>query len=178
MTKRGDARRFAGGRLAHGACRPLIRNDRGGAVSEVSEGSKVVVAAHFVILSGEKRRVLKNGLSENMRTESKDLSDAKYKNSLPLEWKVPRKDGGWLPQRDERECTIVRPLVSSSRAKPSIFLAGGKTVPMRKSVIPSRMKYGVYRSPHFFCLTGVQRRFLASLEMTIRGKRYSHFPPI
>ena len=40
-------------------------------------------AAHFVILSGEKGRVLKNGLSENMRTESKDLSAAKYKNSLP-----------------------------------------------------------------------------------------------
>ena len=39
-------------------------------------------AAHFVILSGEKGRVLKNGLSENMRTESKDLSAAKYKNSL------------------------------------------------------------------------------------------------
>ena len=41
-------------------------------------------AAHFVILSGEKCRVFKNGLSENMRTESKDLSAAKYKNSLPL----------------------------------------------------------------------------------------------
>ena len=40
-------------------------------------------AVHFVILSGEKGRVLKNGLSENMRTESKDLSVAKYKNSLP-----------------------------------------------------------------------------------------------
>ena len=40
-------------------------------------------AAHFIILSGEKGRVLKNGLSENMRTESKDLSAAKYKNSLP-----------------------------------------------------------------------------------------------
>ena len=175
MTKRGEVRRFAGGRLAHGACRPLIGNDRGGAGSEGSKGGG---AAHFVILSGEKRRVLKNGLSENMRTESKDLSAAKYKNSLPLEGKVPRKDGGWLPQRDERECTIVRPLVSSSRAQPSIFLAGGKTVPMRKSVIPSRMKYGVYRSSHTLRFTGVQGRFLASLEMTIRGKRYSHFPPI
>ena len=50
-------------------------------------------AAHFVILSGEKGRVLKNGLSENMRTESKDLSAAKYKNSLPLEGKVPRRGG-------------------------------------------------------------------------------------
>ena len=48
---------------------------------------------------------------------------------------------------------------------------------MRKSVIPSRMEYGVYRSPHIFCLTGVQERFLATLEMTIRGRRYSHFPP-
>ena len=47
--------------------------------SKGSEGG----AAHFVILSGEKRRVFKNGLSENMRTESKDLSAAKYKNSLP-----------------------------------------------------------------------------------------------
>ena len=33
-------------------------------------------AVHFVILSGEKRRMLKNGLSEIMRTESKDLSAA------------------------------------------------------------------------------------------------------
>jgi len=40
---------------------------------------------------------------------------------------------------------------------------------MRKSVIPSRMEYGVSLSPHTFCLTGVQGRFLASLEMTIRG---------
>ena len=50
-------------------------------------------AAHFVILSGEKGRVLKNGLSENLKTESKDLSAAKYKNSLPLEGKVPRRGG-------------------------------------------------------------------------------------
>ena len=39
MTKRGDARRFAGGRLAHGVCHPLIENDRGGAGSEGSMGS-------------------------------------------------------------------------------------------------------------------------------------------
>ena len=35
-------------------------------------------AAHFVILSGEKHRMLKNALSENMRTESKDLSAAEF----------------------------------------------------------------------------------------------------
>ena len=83
MTKRGDARRFAGGRLTHGACRPLIGNDRGEAVSEGSKGSKGGGAAHFVILSGGKRRVLKNGLSENMRTESKDLSAASIYEAMP-----------------------------------------------------------------------------------------------
>ena len=31
---------------------------------------------------------------------------------------MPRRGGGWLSQRDERKCTIVRPLVSSSRAQP------------------------------------------------------------
>ena len=57
------------------------------------KGFKGGGVAHFVILNGEKGRVLKNGLSENMRTESKDLSAAKYKNSLPLEGKVPRRGG-------------------------------------------------------------------------------------
>ena len=57
------------------------------------KGFKGGGVAHFVILSGEKGRVLKNGLSENMRTESKVLSAAKYKNSLPLEGKVPRRGG-------------------------------------------------------------------------------------
>ena len=34
-------------------------------------------------------------------------------------WKeVPRRGGGWLPQRDEGEYTIVRPPVSSSRVQP------------------------------------------------------------
>ena len=88
-------------------------------------------------------------------------------------WKeVPRRGGGWLPQRDETKSEIAHPPVSSSRAQPSIFLAGGKTVHMRKSVIPSPMKYGVYRSSHTLRFTGVQGRFLASLEMAIRGRLF------
>ena len=51
-----------------------------------------------------------------------------------------------------------------------IFLAGGKTVPMRKSVIPSRMKSGVSRSSHIFCLTGVQGRFLDFARNDDTGK--------
>ena len=51
--------RFTG--LAPGAYRPLIGDERGGAGSMGSTGSR---AAYFVILSGEKRRMLNNGLSE------------------------------------------------------------------------------------------------------------------
>ena len=39
----GDARRSLDDRLAHGACRPLIGNDRGGSGSEGSMGSTGVV---------------------------------------------------------------------------------------------------------------------------------------
>ena len=66
---------------------PLIESK--GSEGSGFKGFKGGGAAHFVILSGEKGRVLKNGLSENMRTESKDLSAAKYKNSLPQWGRCP-----------------------------------------------------------------------------------------
>ena len=94
-------------------------------------------------------------------------------------WKeVPRRGGGWLSQRDKTRCETARPSFRHPERSRGIFLAGWKTVHMRKSVIPSRMEYGVSRSPHFFSLTGVQGRFLASLEMTIRGRllRFSLLP--
>ena len=77
----GDKVRGSG--LAHGACRPLIAYERGivgSTGSAGSEGGSGGGAAHFVILSGVKRCMLKNGLSENMRTESKDLSAAEIWN--------------------------------------------------------------------------------------------------
>ena len=77
----GDKIRGSG--LAHGACRPLIAYKRGvvgSTGSAGSEGGSGGGAAHFVILSGGKRCMLKNGLSENMRTESKDLSAAEIWN--------------------------------------------------------------------------------------------------
>ena len=43
--------------LAHGAPRPLIVNESS---AQMRNGG----ATHFVILSGEKRRMLENGLSE------------------------------------------------------------------------------------------------------------------
>ena len=59
MTKRGDARRSLDDRLSQGACRPLIGDESGGAGSTGSEGGSGGGAAHFVILCGEKRRVLR-----------------------------------------------------------------------------------------------------------------------
>ena len=59
----GDMVRGSG--LAHGAYRPLIAYERGvvgstgSAGSEEAEGAAGGGAAHFVILSGEKRRMLK-----------------------------------------------------------------------------------------------------------------------
>ena len=61
----GDMVRGSG--LAHGAYRPLIVYERGVVGSTGSAGSgggSGGGAAYFVILSGEKRRMLKNGLSE------------------------------------------------------------------------------------------------------------------
>ena len=82
-------------------------------------------------------------------------------------------EGAEVGSRSGMRCNVRQPVLSFRHPERSrgIFLAGGKTAHIRKAVIPSRMKYGVYRSPHFFCLTGVQGRFLASLEMTIRGTR-------
>ena len=53
----GDMVRGSG--LAHGACRPLIAYERGGVGYRFSgfSGGSGGGAAHFVILSGEKRRM-------------------------------------------------------------------------------------------------------------------------
>ena len=56
-----------------------------------------------------------------------------------------------------------------------IFLERGKTIHMRKSVIPSRMEYGVSRSPHIFCLTGMQGRFLDFARNDNKGKALLSF---
>ena len=52
----GSGFRVQGSESASGACRPLIGDEREEAGSTGSEGS-AGVAVHFVILSGEKRRM-------------------------------------------------------------------------------------------------------------------------
>ena len=68
-------------------------------------------------------------------------------------------------RRDERGCEIARPPISSSKAEPrdlnviAAFCIGEET-----------QNFFVVSLSHNLCFTGVQGRFLASLEMTIRGQ--------
>ena len=75
----GDKVRGSG--LAYGVCRPLIAYERGGVGSTGSAGSAGVVwCGAFRHPERRKTSYVKNGLSENMRTESKDLSAAEIWN--------------------------------------------------------------------------------------------------
>ena len=87
------------------------------------------------------------------------------RHSTSFRWKeVPRRGGGWLPKRDERECEIVRLLVSSSKAE-----LRGLNVIAAFYIGEETQNFFAVSLSHNLRFTGVQGRFLASLEMTIRG---------
>ena len=91
-------------------------------------------------------------------------------------WKeVSRRGGGWLPQRDEGEYTIVRPPISSSRAQPrdpSCRQENSTYEEVRHS-----KSYEVRCLPlsHIFCLTSVQGRFLDFARNDDTGKAILSF---
>ena len=101
-------------------------------------------------------------------------------------WKeVPRRGGGWLPQRDELKYETARPPVSSSRAQPrDLSCRSG----VRHACGCSENRSGAHL---MLSVSPVCKgRFLASLEMTIRGRltmreyhhltwrRRRHLPPL
>ena len=91
-------------------------------------------------------------------------------------WKeVPRRGGGWLPQRDEGEYTIVRPPVSSSRVQPR-DLSCRQENSTYEEVLHSK-SYEVRCLPlsHIFCLTSVQGRFLDFARNDDTGKALLSF---
>ena len=96
-------------------------------------------------------------------------------------WKeVPRRGGGWLPQRDEGEYTIVRPPVSSSRVQPRDLSCRRENSTYEE--VRHSKSYEVRCLPlsHIFCLTSVQGRFLDFARNDDTGKalvrrRYSRF---
>ena len=86
-------------------------------------------------------------------------------------WKeVPRRGGGWLPQRDEGEYTIARPLVSSSRVQPRDLSCRRENSTYEE--VRHSKSYEVRCLPlsHIFCLTSVQGRFLDFARNDDTGK--------
>ena len=86
-------------------------------------------------------------------------------------WKeVPRRGGGWLPQRDEVEYTIVRPPVSSSRAQPRDLSCRRENSTYEE--VRHSKSYEVRCLPlsHIFCLTSMQGRFLDFARNDDTGK--------
>ena len=91
-------------------------------------------------------------------------------------WKeVPRRGGGWLPQRDEGEYTIVRPPVSSSRAQPRDLSCRRENSTYEE--VRHSKSYEVRCLPlsHIFCLTSVQGRFLDFARNDDTGKALLSF---
>ena len=86
-------------------------------------------------------------------------------------WKeVPRRGGGWLPQRDEGEYTIVRPPVSSSRVQPRDLSCRRENSTYEE--VRHSKSYEVRCLPlsHIFYLTSVQGRFLDFTRNDDAGK--------
>ena len=91
-------------------------------------------------------------------------------------WKeVPRRSGGWLPQRDEGEYTIVRPPVSSSRVQPRDLSCRRENSTYEE--VRHSKSYEVRCLPlsHIFCLTSVQGRFLDFARNDDTGKAVLSF---
>ena len=90
--------------------------------------------------------------------------------SPSLLWKEGEGGGGWLPQRDEGEYTIVRPPVSSSRVQPRDLSCRRENSTYEE--VRHSKSYEVRCLPlsHIFCLTSVQGRFLDFARNDDTGK--------
>ncbi len=90
-------------------------------------------------------------------------------------WKEGKGGGGWLPQWDEGEYTIVRPPVSSSRVQPRDLSCRRENSTYEE--VRHSKSYEVRCLPlsHIFCLTSVQGRFLDFARNDDTGKALLSF---
>ena len=90
-------------------------------------------------------------------------------------WKEGEGGGGWLPQRDEGEYTIVRPPVSSSRVQPRDLSCRRENSTYEE--VRHSKSYEVRCLPlsHIFCLTSMQGRFLDFARNDDTGKALLSF---
>ena len=90
-------------------------------------------------------------------------------------WKEGEGGGGWLPQWDEGEYTIVRPPVSSSRVQPRDLSCRRENSTYEE--VRHSKSYEIRCLPlsHIFCLTSVQGRFLDFARNDDTGKALLSF---
>ena len=89
---------------------------------------------------------------------------------------MPRRGGGWLPQRDEGEYTIVRPPVSSSRVQPRDLSCRRENSTYEEVRHSKSYEERCLPLSHIFCLTSVQGRFLDFARNDDTGKALLSFP--
>ena len=88
---------------------------------------------------------------------------------------MPRRGGGWLPQRDEVEYTIVRPPVSSSRVQPRDLSCRRENSTYKEVRHSKSYELRCLPLSHIFCLTSVQGRFLDFARNDDTGKALLSF---
>ena len=88
---------------------------------------------------------------------------------------MPRRGGGWLPQRDEGEYTIVRPPVSSSRVQPRDLSCRRENSTYKEVRHSKSYELRCLPLSHIFCLTSVQGRFLDFARNDDTGKALLSF---
>ena len=93
--------------------------------------------------------------------------------SPPSPWREG--DGGWLPQRDEGEYTIVRPPVSSSRVQPRDLSCRQENSTYEEVRHSKSYEERCLPLSHIFCLTSVQGRFLDFARNDDTGKALLSF---
>ena len=91
-------------------------------------------------------------------------------------WKeVPRRGGGWLPQRDETKSETAHPLVSSSRAQPRDLSCRRENSTYEEVRHSKSYEERCLPLSHIFCLTSVQGRFLDFARNDDTGKTLLSF---
>ena len=114
------------------------------------------------------------GWRRHSRIVSLPHGESVRRHSPSFPWKeVPRRGGGWLSPKYEREYEESGLSYRHPERSRGIFYVAA-VLCTYEVMIKSPRCFGC-SSSDALRLTVMQGRFLASLEMTIRGKRYSQF---
>ena len=116
------------------------------------------------------------GWRRHSRIVSLPHGESVRRHSPSFPWKeVPRRGGGWLSPKYEREYEESRlSYRHPERSRGIFFMRESVCMKHRSSDSQGARCFPLSAAPHPLPCRE-RKRFLASLEMTIRGKRYSQF---